>query len=246
MQSVDQTSCPPFASPDASCVLSEIKRRYDVAVSPVAIGGSTFSLLAVRDTNTLIDAIDPATFAVDERFPYWAELWTSSIALATWCLAAGDLAGKRVLELGCGLGLPALCAARAGATVLLTDYEPDALLFARWNLLENLPAETVRHNVGLALVDWRTAKFETPFDVVIGADIAYERRMFAPLLRVLHAALRPEGKAVITEPDRAVGQDFFQQAAASGFHVTFDRDTIERNQRASVVVRAELRREALQ
>ncbi len=67
------------------------------------------------------------TFAEDERLPYWAELWPSAIGLAHYLDRDVSLRGKHVLELGCGLGLLGVIAARDGARVLCTDYEPDAL-----------------------------------------------------------------------------------------------------------------------
>ena len=105
--------------------------------------------------------------------PYWAVLWRSGVALArkldgTPVSALRDL---RVVELGCGLGLPSLVAARAGATVLATDAEPEALSLLERNASENaLDLETMR-------VDWAQPERlveRGPFDLVLGADLLYE------------------------------------------------------------------------
>ncbi|HVL97404.1 MAG TPA: hypothetical protein VM266_16225, partial [Solirubrobacteraceae bacterium] len=66
--------------------------------------------------------------------PYWASAWPSGTVLAGAVAAAGALEGRRVLELGCGLGLPSVVAARAGATVLATDASPEAVVYAAHNL----------------------------------------------------------------------------------------------------------------
>src|SRR3954465_82802 len=58
--------------------------------------------------------------------PYWSVLWRSGVALASEA-EGGDLRGQRVVELGCGLALPSIVAARAGATVLATDADPEAV-----------------------------------------------------------------------------------------------------------------------
>ena len=58
--------------------------------------------------------LDEEAFARDEFLPYWAELWPAATALAA---ALPDVAGLRVVELGCGLGLPSLVAAARGADV---------------------------------------------------------------------------------------------------------------------------------
>ena len=65
-------------------------------------------------------------FEKEEFLPYWAELWASGVALAH-DVARRALRGARVVELGCGLGLPSIAAALAGGRVLATDWSPDAV-----------------------------------------------------------------------------------------------------------------------
>jgi len=79
-------------------------------------------VLAPRDGEALLSE---EAFAKDEFLPYWAELWPSAMALAR-VVARRPLTGRRVIELGCGLGLPALAAAAAGGRVLATDWAADS------------------------------------------------------------------------------------------------------------------------
>lgn len=116
--------------------------------------------------------IDEEAFENDEFLPYWAELWPAARALAA---ALPDVAGLRVVELGCGLGLPALVAAVRGAEVTATDWAADAVTLLRENAVRNgleLRAE-VR--------DWRDA-WDERFDLALAADVLYERRNVEPLL----------------------------------------------------------------
>lgn len=212
--------------------------RYDVVTEQVRIGSTEFQLLTVRDTNALLDRLDPLTFATDERMPYWAELWTSSIELARWCLEDSEMRGATVLELGCGLGLGGIAAARAGATVTMTDYEDEALLFARYNVLQN--AVPIRPRI--ERFDWRESSDLGPFDVVIGGDIVYERRNFSPVLSTLRSMLKPSGFALLTEPDRGIGRDFFSYASGEGFTVETSSSTWTRRGRESTITRNLLRR----
>ncbi|HSD79611.1 MAG TPA: 50S ribosomal protein L11 methyltransferase, partial [Solirubrobacteraceae bacterium] len=105
----------------------------DVVEEIVALDGRDVRLLRPRDGEALLDE---HAFEEDEFLPYWAEMWPSSIALAR-ALAPRSLGGRRVLELGCGLGLPSVVAALAGADVLATDWAPDALAFAARNARAN-------------------------------------------------------------------------------------------------------------
>ncbi|MGA9118752.1 MAG: methyltransferase, partial [Bacteroidota bacterium] len=171
----------------ADALLSLLGSRYDIELEELTIGGKPFSLHRVRDTNALLDTIDPELPDADERLPYWAELWTAAPALAEWCMASRYVPGASVLELGCGLGLPGIAAATAGGRVTMTDYNEDALQFARLNVLVNLHGEE-RANVVIAFLDWRAPFFRSRFDVILGADIIYDRKQFPALLGLFRIA----------------------------------------------------------
>ena len=133
--------------------------------------------------------------------PYWAVPWPSGAALARAVERRGaELRGARVLELGCGLGLPSVAAASAGADVLATDRAPEAVVFAAHTLaLNELRGET-------AVVDWRESAAladRGPFDVVLAADVLYTRENVELLPRLLLALLAPDGEAWLTDPGRA-------------------------------------------
>jgi len=80
-----------------------------------------------------------------------------------------------VVELGCGLGLPSLVAAARGAHVTATDWADQAVDLVRENATRN----------GLELVaerrDWREP-WPGRFDLVLAADVLYERRNVEPLV----------------------------------------------------------------
>jgi len=137
--------------------------------------------------------------------PYWSVLWRSGLALARE-LDGAALGGKRVLELGCGLGVPSLVAARAGAEVLATDADAAALALLERNATANdLRLET-------AVVDWAAPDqllARAPFDLVLACDVLYERAG-AELLLSLLPRLAPD--ALIADPGRPPSGPFFEQA----------------------------------
>jgi predicted nicotinamide N-methyase len=117
-----------------------------------------------------------------------------------------------VLELGCGLGLVGVVASRKGAAVTFTDYEADALAFARYNVLRN----RCQHAL-VRYLDWHAPRLADTYPCLIASDILYERDNFLPLLRLLQTALRPEGRFPIAEPNRPVARDFFRLLRDHGF-----------------------------
>ena len=135
----------------------------------IRVGTIELSLLRPAAPDELIDE---ETFAHDEFLPYWAELWPAATALAE---SLPDLRGLRVIELGCGLGVPSLVAAARGACVTATDWAADAVELLRENAARN----------GLALDveqwDWREPRADR-FDVALAADVLYEERNIEPLL----------------------------------------------------------------
>lgn len=139
----------------------------------IRVGEVELSLLRPAAPDALIDE---AAFAEDEFLPYWAELWPAASALAAALPAR--LQGVRVVELGCGLGVPALVAAARGAEVTATDWAGDAVALLARNAARN------RLGVRTEVRDWREPWRER-FDLAIAADVLYEQRNVAPLLERL-------------------------------------------------------------
>jgi SAM-dependent methyltransferase len=114
--------------------------------------------------------------------PYWAELWPCARTLAAH-VATLDLAGLNVLELGCGLALPALVAALRGADVVASDLSADAL---------ERVAESGRRTLGHPLATLQadlhhpSALLESgPFDLILGADLLYDRTLAEAIATVI-------------------------------------------------------------
>ena len=137
--------------------------------------------------------------------PYWSVLWRSGVALARE-LDGVAIRGLRVLELGCGLAVPSIAAARAGAAVLATDACGEALEL----VTRNARANGVR--VETATVDWAEPDElvgRAPFDLVLAADVLYERTGVAQLLSLL-PLLAPE--AWLADPGRPGAGAFMEEA----------------------------------
>lgn len=189
----------------------------------VPLDGRDLAILRPRDTDGLLDE---AAFAErDEFIPYWADLWPSAILLAR-TVAGRALRGARVLELGCGLGLPSIAAAIAGGRVLATDWAPEALDAAQRNAQRN----DVRIDTRTA--DWRDTEALRalgPFDLVIAADVLYERRNVRPLTDLL-AAL--DTGAWIADPGRPPAAEL-----VSGLEMTgWTASTLAETRRPRVIV----------
>ncbi|HEV2093160.1 MAG TPA: methyltransferase domain-containing protein [Rubrobacter sp.] len=157
------------------------------------------------------ELIDEEEFDRDERLPYWAEIWPSAIALARR-LSREDLAGRRLIELGVGVGLPTLVALDRGASVLATDYYAAAPDFTRHNALKNGVPEPET-----ALLDWHAAPNVGAFDLVIAADVMYEERSTRSLARLVPGLLEADGEALLADPGRRYEPLFRELMQENGF-----------------------------
>ena len=197
---------PPVGRPGADPAGSPLRRLVpeELVSQSIELPSGELRLLQPREAADIPDA-GPVEWA--PVTPYWSVLWRSGVALAREL--AGDgiaLPGLRVVELGCGLGVPSIAAARARASVLATDACAEAL---------SLLARNARANdVGLetALVDWAEPDElvrRAPFDLVVAADVLYERASIASLLSLL-PRLAPE--AWLAVPGRPVSDAFLEEA----------------------------------
>lgn len=197
---------------------SRLEREFDTVEEAFTIGGRELVILRPRNADDLITEAD---YVKDERLPYWADIWPSSMMLAERLLEEKG-AGKSLIELGCGSGLCACAAALSGFDVLATDYYDDALLFTELNTRVNArrPART-RH------VDWSAIPADLgTFDVVLAADVMYEPRYPAMVASAMDRLMAEAGHALIADPGRIAFPDFLTEIAARGLHVA-DKDVRE-------------------
>jgi predicted nicotinamide N-methyase len=151
--------------------------------------------------------------------PYSVVLWRSGMELARE-VAGTDLTGRRVVELGCGLGVPSLVAARRGAEVLATDGDDEALGLLERNAREN------GFTVATACVDWAAADSlvaRGPFDLVLAADLLYERSSVSLLLSLLP---RLGAEVWLADPGRPALETFLDLARRQWSIVTDERGVI--------------------
>ena len=176
----------------------------------VPLPGGEVELVRPPDAEELIS---DESFEHEEFLPYWAELWASGVALAH-DVAMRSLRGKRTLELGCGLGLPSIAAARAGGRVLATDWSPDAVRATAANAERNdVDVETLRCAWGAPdeIIE------RAPWQLVLASDVLYERRNVEQLLSLLPRLVDERGLVLLADPGRAHSQGFLERASEEGW-----------------------------
>ena len=192
--------------------LADLDDRFSVAFTDVELAGGQCRVMHPRNADDLISEDD---YVKDERLPYWADLWPSSLALAK---SIPDLATGpgRLLELGCGLGLVTIAALRCGHEVLATDYYPDALLFTRRNSISATGREP-----STRMANWREWPLDAGrFDLVVASDVLYERAYAGLVADVIAASLAPDGVAFVADPGRVALPEFIEACDGRRLDVT--------------------------
>lgn len=194
-------------------LLARIEREFSTVEEEVPVGQQRMKFTRVRDPDAVLDAIcqqesDRQRGIIPRRplrMPYWAAVWESAIALANDLAerdAAVPIKDRRVLDLGCGMGMAGAAMALLGARVTLADIETACLLFARLN---TLPWE---HHCRVTRCDWQNDDLGERFDVIVGADVLYEIDQWPFIERFLRRHLAKEGVAIIGEPGRPKAEAF--------------------------------------
>jgi predicted nicotinamide N-methyase len=177
----------------------------------IALPIGEVALARPRDSEALLTE---EGFEKEEFLPYWAELWTSAVALAD-DVARRSLRGASVLELGCGLGLPSIAAALAGGRVLATDWSHDAVRATAANAaLNEAVLETAR--VAWAAPDELLER--APWRFVLASDVLYEPRNVDQLLDLLPRLVDKTGRILIADPGRRPATEFLTRARAGPWH----------------------------
>lgn len=177
-------------------------------------GGLQTQLFVVDRLEDLVDGDVLLRDADAPEPPYWAHLWPGARSLARLVATHAECSGRRVVEIGCGLGLAGLTAARRGAAVTLVDTAHAALRFVQASAdLNRCRVDTVRTDVGHAGVRGR-------FDYCLAADVTYDPALQAALADFLAAHLAPGGRAWCAESVRTFDQGFRRACEQHGLRVT--------------------------
>jgi predicted nicotinamide N-methyase len=177
-----------------------------------ALGHDPVSLYALADPEASIDSGALLRERNIPDPPYWALVWTGARAIAAVVAGRSMPPFVRVLDLGCGLGLSGLAAARRGFSVTFGDYLEEPLEFVRATLArEAIFRGDVQH------IDFTRDQATQKYELILAADIVYDPAHYAPLTSYLEASLAPRGTILLTESLRADARVFLEGMAARGF-----------------------------
>lgn len=187
---------------------------YSTRIVTVEVGGHAYRLRVLGD---LQQYADPDGHGADlgissAQWPLFGQLWPAGRLLAQ-TMERADVAGRRILEVGCGIGLSSLVLQRRGAMVVASDMHPLAEGFLAYNAALN----------ALDAVHYRQMRWDVAlttlgrFDMIIASDVLYERGHAALLADVVERHAEARAEVVISDPGRGNSAALSRRLHAQGF-----------------------------
>jgi len=190
--------------------MTKLRLRYQT----VEFGKIDVHVCSLRDNQEFSDPLDIAkNLGISSAaWPIFGVIWPSSLVLAHY-LISRDTGAKKILEIGCGIGLSSILLNKLDADITATDRHPEAGKFLARNTLLNKDPP-----IAFARVDWASADDDLGlFDVIIGSDLLYEDEHVELLANFIESHAKPTSEIIIVDPGRGRKNKFKEKMHLFGF-----------------------------
>jgi predicted nicotinamide N-methyase len=169
----------------------------------------------VKDSSASSLSLETLQRFKDDLYGAGDVVWPASVALARLLVHCPSLVhGKKVLEIGAGLGLAGNASLRSGASkVKMCDIDSEVLQLAKMSAVENRPGDP--SVASIEVLDWtsipesfcaapagRSDVHSHTYDVVIAADVLYDEQSAKCVAEVMSRCLVSGGMALVCDPER--------------------------------------------
>ena len=202
-------------------IYNGLKKHYSLHFEATKIKEQSIRLLTPSDLDELLEGQAPLDNV--STFPFWFRLWESDIVLAHILVSDPDPENRRLLELGAGLGLAGIAAAKAGFDVTLSDNEELILDFQRVSSAANdLPRVK---SIKINLLDLPVLE---SFDVIAGSEILFKEEFVEPMLTICRNCLEPGGTIYLAHDVCRRSLPIFLEQAEQDFAIGSRKQSITR------------------
>lgn len=193
---------------------------YETQKLNVNVGALQWKIRALSDISQYADPEGVAARAgiCSASWSLFGQLWPASRVLAK-AVKHIDIDNRRIIELGCGLGLPSLVLQSRGADVTASDHHPLSKKFLVYNAALNRLPDIPYLDLPWTSLDQTIGQF----DLILGSDILYEQNHANMLADLVGHLARPKAKVLITCPGRGHRNHFSRLLKEKGFELTETR-----------------------
>ena len=201
--------------------MSSIRYRYHTA----EFGKYDIHYRTLRDRQQFADDFGEAEALgiSSASWPLFGVVWPAGEILARLMISY-DIDSRRILEMGCGIGLASLVLNERKADISATDIHPCAGDFLQHNSQLNCG----RH-IPFFRTAWEDRQLDSPgiFDLLIGSDLLYEQIHPKALSMFIKMYAKPRSEVIIVEASRGYGKNFRYRMESLGFSVAELKDSYE-------------------
>lgn len=172
---------------DKADLAQALHRQYNTYPTEIAVAGKRLKFFQTKEIESALDGVCIGEDGSVE-FPFWLKIWEASVVLANFLSRIPKDDDKKWLEIGAGMGVSGIFAAAFGHRITITDYNQDAIKFARANAALN-----GLENIDFALLDWTQPTVANQYDYIIGSEVIYKDELFDPLMKLFKILLSPQG-----------------------------------------------------
>jgi predicted nicotinamide N-methyase len=137
-------------------------------------------------------------------FPFWAKIWPAANAMTAFLkLEPHWIKGKRVLEIGAGIGVPSFMIADQALEIIISDHAPEAI-----ELIEKNIQYLGLQNTKAMCLDWNDFPENINGETILLSDINYAPAEFESLVKLIKKFLTQGANIIIATPQRIMATPF--------------------------------------
>jgi predicted nicotinamide N-methyase len=196
--------------------MTSVRLRYQT----LEFGRTDIHLCTLRDRQQFDDpeGIAERLGISSAAWPIFGVVWSSGMALANF-IDGYETGKKRILEIGCGIGLPSLLLNSKHADITATDCHPEAGPFLARNTAMNNGAVIAFERTGWADLSDQLGKF----DLIIGSDLLYEDEHTELVANFIHAHAKPVCEVIVVDPGRGRKTKLINAMRRLGYSSSYQR-----------------------
>ena len=191
--------------------MSNIRFKYQT----IEFDNIDIHLRTLKDTQQFYDKNNEAQKLgiFSSSWALFGVLWPSSKVLANY-IYQEDTSSKRILEVGCGIGLSSLLLNHLHQNITATDYHPEVKTF----LLKNSSLNN-DNEIPFYRLNWKdeTLKKIGKFDLIIGSDLLYEQNHGKLLSHFINNYANNKCEVILVDPSRGNHSKFKKEMLNFGF-----------------------------
>ncbi len=209
--------------------IENFKQEYEVEETSFSLVDHSLKLFVPTKIDRFINEDD-----VFKGFPLWAKIWEATAILAYRMSKIKPDPEIRFLEIGAGMGVAGIYASKIGHKVTITEYNKDALEFAKANAaLNNIENPDIRE------LDWTSPTIEGKFDYIIGSEVVFKEEDIMSIFLLFQKYLKPGGQIILAEGMRKSSLKFVE-TMNNHYKLSMQKQTIKSDKENVPIVLIEM------